>query len=92
MKIYKYTIEKFVDKQLIKVPVGAKFLSLQTQNNIPCLWFLVNENETVDTTIPIFTIGTGQPIHWSITTMTFLGTYQLFDGELIYHVFGDMPV
>lgn len=42
-KIYKYRIE-VTDDQNIEMPVGAKILTVQTQNGVPCIWAMVDPN------------------------------------------------
>jgi hypothetical protein len=81
--IYKYELS-VEDNQIIKMPDGAKFLSLQTQNENPCIWMLVDtENKLVD--IHFVTYGTGHEIKSGLGE--FVGTYQLNNGRLVFHVF-----
>lgn len=42
-KIYKYAIE-ITDDQDIVMPVGAKILTVQNQNGVPCIWAMVDPN------------------------------------------------
>jgi hypothetical protein len=88
MKIYKYKLEN-KDAQRIIVPAGARFLSLQVQNNVPFIWALVDEYEVQNKTWFIKTYGTGHQVD-IVNTDTFLATYQIFGGSLVYHVFGDL--
>jgi hypothetical protein len=46
LRIYKYQLET-TGVQEIEMPQGAIILSLQTQNEVPCIWALVNPNTTV---------------------------------------------
>ncbi|MGH7901606.1 MAG: DUF7352 domain-containing protein [Thermodesulfobacteriota bacterium] len=84
-KIYKYQLE-ITDNQIIKMPVGAKILTVDTQgdDNV-CLWALVDPNmEYKDRKIRI--IGTGHPIEdWE--KLEYIGTAQQLSGGLIWHVF-----
>lgn len=41
-KIYKYAIE-ITDDQDIVMPVGAKILTVQNQNGVPCIWACISE-------------------------------------------------
>lgn len=81
--IYKYPL-KVADTQNVVLPVGAKVLCVQTQNEVPCLWALVDN--TFPTEIRCFcTFGTGH--EYTGMDLTYVGTYQLSGGELVFHVF-----
>lgn len=86
-KIFKYTLET-TDQQILKLPKGAKILSLQTQNNIPCIWAMIDTHaiETEEQHI-INTYGTGHQLPLDMSNQVFLGTYQLMNGALTFHVF-----
>lgn len=84
MKIYKYPFV-ITSEQSIKLPKGAKPLSVQLQFDIPCLWALVDEgNQPEDRILVIH--GTGNPID-SIDDHTYLGTIQMREGTFVWHVF-----
>lgn len=83
--IWKYELE-VVEEQKILMPKGAKILSLQLQNGVPCIWALVDDKKELEPR-PIFTYGTGNPIDLFGQESYFLGTYQLRDGRLVFHVF-----
>lgn len=83
--IYKYELE-ITDSQVVKMPVGAKILSIHIQNGIPCIWALVNPNEKSTTGTIIETYGTGHGIGYDISLGgIFIGTYQT--KGLVFHVF-----
>ena len=42
-KIYKYAIEITDDRDIV-MPVGAKILTVQNQNGVPCIWAMVDPN------------------------------------------------
>jgi len=85
--IWKYHLE-VEDKQTIEVPWGAVPISLQTQFEIPCVWVDVPYSDTeLKSNITFLTFGTGHPIEGNMDYYTFLGTYQLTGGSLIFHVF-----
>lgn len=88
MRIFKYTLEK-TDKQKLLLPLGARILSVQVQYNSPQLWALVNEKEKFTREVTISTYGTGNPIPVKDAEDmgTYLGTYQVFDGDYVFHVF-----
>lgn len=81
--IWKFPFE-VRDVMRIDMPEGAKILSVQVQKDQPCMWALV------DTSAPLktqkFAIrGTGNPIEGWLGT--FVGTFQLFDGDRVFHLF-----
>ena len=84
MTIWKWTVVP-TDEQKILVPRGAKFLCCQLQFNMPTLWALVDPaTEKVNRTV--YTIGTGNYCELP-TNAQYLGTYQIQDGRLVFHVF-----
>lgn len=83
MRIFKYTLD-VADTQQIEMPQGAKILSCQAQNNEPQLWVLVDDSAPIEART--FTMyGTGHPIEND--PGRYVGTYQLHDGALVFHVF-----
>ncbi len=87
-KIYKYQLET-TDNQEIEMPVFAKVLTVQTQNETPCLWVEVNTEETDTETRRFKIFGTGHPIIRDCPndSYKYIGTYQLLGGSFIGHVF-----
>ena len=82
--IWKYKL-RAVEKQCLAIPKGAEILSVQLQGNNACLWALVNpEEEKEIKTIGIF--KTGNPIATD-RQCKFIDTIQLYNGELVFHVF-----
>ena len=81
------TIWKFhltvTDEQELRMPQGAKPLSVQVQQEYPCLWALVDPAAPI-VAYTVKTYGTGQPGEFS---GSFVGTYQLHEGSLVFHVF-----
>ena len=86
MRIYKYPL-KITDIQTVRMPKGAKILSVQEQHGKVCVWALVDPDERiVDKTILI--IGTGNPIDdIDLDDYYFLNTVQSGGEPLIWHVF-----
>ncbi len=83
--IWKYTLA-VQDEQTISLPSGAQVLSVQTQGGVVCLWAMV------DPAMPkvermVYVRGTGHPISMEIGPVDFVGTVQLFAGDLVWHVF-----
>lgn len=85
--IWKYKILP-IDVQDIEIPIGSALLSVQVQNDEPCLWALIYDTNAEKETIRIRTIGTGHQIDdTDFDVKDFLGTFQLNDGALVFHVF-----
>ena len=82
--IWKYILET-TDLQKIKMPIGAKILTVQIQHGVPCIWCLVNPDEDVEYKI-IRTIGTGHDLENDFSGK-YLGTYRLDSWHLTVHVF-----
>jgi len=81
--IWKYQL-KVEDTQWLEVPRDAKYLSVDVQNGVPCLWVQVDTDAAKDSVL-IVTHGTGHPMKKN--NMRFLGSYQLQDGSFVGHVF-----
>lgn len=81
--IFKYPLV-VTDEQKILMPVGAEILCVQMQRDIPCLWAEVNVEETRREYREIFIHGTG---HKYNQHKRYIGTFQKFDGALVFHVF-----
>lgn len=86
MRIWKYPIE-VTDQQNVKMPNGAKILTVQMQGDKPFLWALVDE------TLPKFQFevhaiaiyGTGNPI--PDQPGDYIATFQMMGGGLVFHAF-----
>ena len=83
--IYKYELD-VESWQHIDVPINFMFLSVQVQYGRPCMWLLVDPNESGKYRLDVWTVGTGHPFEYS-EDMKFTGTYQLHEGSLVFHVF-----
>ena len=69
----------------INMPIGAKILTIQEQNGKPYLWALIDSEAKKENRV--FCIhGTGHIISY-IEAKKYIGTYQLMNGALIFHVF-----
>ena len=84
--IWKYEL-KINDVQEIDIPNHANILDVQVQNGKPCIWARVNSDHPLRRTT-IHTIATGQEFEYS-NMGAYLGSYQLNNGELVFHVFVD---
>ncbi len=83
------TIWKFeiTDSGNVQMPKGAEILSVQSQNNKPCIWAIVDTASEMEWKyFEVF--GTGHDIQCDIgTNRKYIGTLQLDFGVLVFHVF-----
>ena len=83
--IWKQSLE-CADRQTVELPIGAKVLCVQTQQEKPCLWFITPQTESPIVEERTFAIrGTGHR-HPQIDGR-YIGTFQLQAGSLVFHVF-----
>lgn len=83
-RVYKYPLD-IQDEVVVFMPKGARVLSVQVQNGSPCIWAAVDQNEPLEERW--FRIaGTGHPIQDDVVD-GFIGTIQLYDGKLVFHIF-----
>ncbi len=84
MSIWKYVFQ-INDKVEIEMPEGAQFLSVHPQGNQLCLWAYVPvEGKLVKRHLLIR--GTG---HDATNVGRFIGTFQIWGGDFIFHAFED---
>jgi len=84
MIIWKYTLN-MLDQQRISMPKNSKILTVQTQNDIPQIWVLVDQTEELTEVRTIGIHGTGNPI--PDNPGIYIGTFQIHYGQLVFHVF-----
>ncbi len=92
--IYKYAVP-LKDTFTINLPKGYTILSVGVQNVVsfdrrsqsPYIWVLI-DTENVKNSKPVnFRLaGTGHPIE-EYSFLRFIGTFQLQDGALVFHLF-----
>jgi hypothetical protein len=84
-RVFKYRLE-INDVVVLYLPKDAKVLTVQAQNDVPCIWAAVNPamQELEKRTLRI--AGTGHAIVDEIVG-DYVGTFQLCNGKLVYHVF-----
>lgn len=81
--IWKFELE-IADDQTIEMPVDSEILTVQTQNEIPCIWALVDPTAEKEIRhIKIY--GTGHDIPYN-QPKKYLGTFQLKNGAIVFHV------
>lgn len=81
--IYKYKLE-ITDVQRVPLRPGAKILTVQMQNGVPCLWALVDEPFTHSEYRTIYIVPTGVSFQ---EVGRYIATFQTNDGALVFHVF-----
>ena len=84
MKIYKYPVP-ITDSFILEMPLEAKLLSFQMQNDIPSLWAAVWENSSLEDR-KFRVVGTGHDIDMD-TVKQFIGTIQQMGGRFVWHLF-----
>lgn len=82
--VYKYPVSSD-DYFQLDMPYGAEILSVQVQQGNPYIWALVDKKEDLMVTRKFRLARTGHPI--SETNLSFIGTFQLDDGYLVFHLF-----
>lgn len=82
--IWKYELPT-TDQCRIELPIGANILCVQSQNNKPCLWAEVSSLEKEHAVHIIETFGTGHNL--DSNPRKYIGTYQLHNGSLVFHVY-----
>lgn len=85
-KIFKYPI-KVEDVQMVEMPRGAVVLTVQTQQEIPCIWAEVDP-DAEKVRRQFRTYGTGHAMDAGPDRL-YIGTYQLRGGSLVFHVYTD---
>jgi hypothetical protein len=87
-RIWKYEL-KNTDLQKVHIPKGGEILTVQTLNDKPCLWVLVDTSQPQPLEERMFEIfGTGDLIQYDMgTDRKYIGTYQLYGGDLVFHLF-----
>lgn len=81
------TVWKFqlpiTDSFTVAMPKGAKILKAEQQGNIPCLWALVNSENTHESRSFVMR-GTGYPLD-GVDTEKYIGTFLI--DWLVFHLF-----
>jgi hypothetical protein len=82
MTIWKYRLV-VEDEQTLEMPIGAIPLCVQIQSAKPYLWALVDDYKKKEPR-KFITRGTGHEFN---EVGKYIGTYQLQNGMLVFHVF-----
>lgn len=83
-KIFKYLLSAWPNEYML--PQGAVFLTVQTQYGEPQMWFEVDPNAPLEKR-RFAALATGESIHMPQDKRKYLGTFQLNQGTLVFHVF-----
>ena len=83
--IFKYPLTG-ASYQDLYMPTNAQILKLDTQNGTPCIWALIDPNESIER-IEIRIFYTGEPIYEADERLHYIGTYKQNEDSLIFHVF-----
>jgi len=84
--IWKATLEVTDEQPLLLPP--CRFLSVDVQRGVPCIWFLVPDTDVKPTIQHVYMAGTGQPCG-RLLDKRFVGAFQMYDVGLVFHVFVD---
>lgn len=84
MIIHKYAIP-LSDYFTIEMPIESQILSFQAQNDILTLWAAVWPNSSLEER-KFSIIGTDHNIDMDLVKK-FIGTAQVFQGKLVWHLF-----
>ncbi len=88
MKVFKYAVP-VLDEFILSLPIGAKILSFQIQNDSLYIWALVNEHaEEVERWFLLR--GTGHDLGLPEPQVNYIGTTQMLEGHLVWHLFEDI--
>lgn len=85
--IYKYPVDgsEALGDITLNIPQGGQVLDVQVQGGIPCIWVLVESTKPIVQRV-FRIIGTGHRINVN-TVLDYIGTFQLDNGDLVYHLF-----
>lgn len=71
----------------ILMPRGAKILTVQTQNDRPCIWADIETDDGPKEARVFWTIGTGNLTPHNFDKMTYIGTYLIERDQLVFHLY-----
>lgn len=89
--IWKYRVP-LTDRFAHDIPRGFTFLDVQTNYGLPMVWALVDTDQP-KVRVDFALVGTGNPYpDQDEGEFWHLGTFQLHDGELVFHLFYRDPL
>jgi hypothetical protein len=84
-QIWKFAIN--ANRFAVEMPKNAEILTVQVQNETPCIWALVNPESPKELRHFEF-YGTGHDIHCDMgIERKYINTFQLDGGALVFHLF-----
>src|SRR5262245_16240690 len=89
-KIWKFPFQNIGYHITLDMPEGARPLCVQIQDNMPCVWALVDPGNPKRPR-RFRLAGTGHPIEPE-DVGRYVGTFQMQNGELVFHLFDLEPV
>lgn len=75
-----------VDDFELEMPIGAQPLHVDTQNEVPCLWAIVDPNAP-RVARKFHLAGTGHPLEEKYTKDKHVGSFQMRGGAPVFHLF-----
>lgn len=87
MKIWKYQIP-IRDLFEIEMPEDSETLCVQMQKETPCIWVRVSGDKKKNVKKEFAIVGTGQ--YFNDDDYFYVGTFQQYEGGLIWHLFERM--
>jgi len=85
-RIFKYKIP-IADEFELELPVGARILTFQVQYGEPVIWAIVEPGKEEKVNVRFRLYGTGHPIKHELNSYRYIGTAQMADGQLVWHLF-----
>lgn len=77
----------------VEMPIGAEPLTVQMQNDKPCLWAMVDPEAAKETRqFNIFGTGHKLPVGNLLTKLKYIATFQMYGGTLVFHVFEEIKI
>jgi hypothetical protein len=89
LTIWKYQLS--FAGNVIKLPKHHQILSVQVQHSEPVMWVLQEPTGEGLSDVAIHIVGTGHSIPQDVM-LEFVDTFQLNDGNLVFHVFKESRV
>lgn len=83
--IWKYKVVITGSPQEIDMPQGARVLCVQVQDDAPHIWVEVDPQRMEIERRSFYVTGTGLPL--PLNTLSYIGTFQLFNGEFVGHLY-----
>lgn len=85
LTIYKYQVSA-VSHQVIAMPIGARLLSVHARRESVFLWALVDPSLAHEL-VGVRLVGTGKAFDAIDDYPHFIGTVQIEEGPIVFHVF-----